>query len=52
MTDWKALAEALRIPLTEQDLDRIVPRLEDLERVFLPLRRPIPHSTLPWTGIE
>jgi hypothetical protein len=48
MTDWKALAAVLDVPLTEEDGPRVVAPLEALERALRPLVSRIPHSTAPW----
>jgi hypothetical protein len=52
MTDWRTVAAAQELPIRPEDLDRIAPRLEELEQIFRPLQQQIPHNTLPWTGTE
>jgi hypothetical protein len=37
MTDWKLIAEALGLPLTARELDRVASPLAALEDTFRPL---------------
>jgi hypothetical protein len=37
MKDWRAIAQAYGLPLSEGELDRIAPPLNALEEVFRPL---------------
>jgi len=48
MTDWKAISKALQTGIPDDQLDRIVPILEQLERVWTPLRESIPAGTEMW----
>jgi hypothetical protein len=50
MTDWKAISKSLDTGIPDDQLDRIVPVLEQLERVWEPLRKTIPQGTDMWTG--
>jgi len=45
MTDWKALAAAKGFEIPPEEMDRIVPVLEALEKTFQPLRDRVPMST-------
>jgi hypothetical protein len=48
MTDWKAISRALNTGIPDEELTRIVPVLEQLERVWEPLRKSIPPGTEMW----
>jgi hypothetical protein len=48
MTDWKAVSRALDTGIPDDQLDRIVPVLEQLERVWEPLRASIPEGSTVW----
>jgi len=50
MTDFRMLAVAQGIP--PEDVEKIVPVMEALEKVFAPLRASIPTGTNVWTGPE
>ena len=39
MKDWRAIAKAQGLDLSERDLDRIAPPLDALEEAFRPLVR-------------
>ena len=52
MTDWKKIASALKPPIPDADIDRIVPTLEALEKSFRPLQAAIPPGADIWTGPE
>lgn len=45
MKDWKALAAALGVTIT--DPDRVIPVLDALESGFRPLIKDIPHDVEP-----
>jgi hypothetical protein len=47
--DWKKIAQAAEPAVPEQDVDKIVPIMEALERAFEPLRKSIPPGTEMWT---
>ncbi len=47
MPDWRGIAQARRHPLTEAELDRIVPVLDALEAAFRPLADALPDETEP-----
>jgi hypothetical protein len=49
MTDWRVVAKALEPAIPETDIERVVPILEQLERVWEPLRASIPPGTEMWT---
>jgi hypothetical protein len=51
-THWKALARALNPPLSESDLDRLLPALEALDRILRPAFETLPHDAMPWTAPE
>jgi hypothetical protein len=51
-TDWKQIALALEPPIPADDVDKVVPVLEALERAFAPLRSSIPAGADLWTGPE
>jgi hypothetical protein len=51
-TDWKLLAQARGLNLSESDLGRIAPLLESLESAFRPLTRLIPHEVEPATVLS
>src|ERR1700752_2188539 len=44
MKDWRAIAKAYGLDLTDRDLDRIAPPLEALEEAFRPLTRSLTHG--------
>jgi hypothetical protein len=46
-TDWRALAHARALNISDADLDRIAPVLESLDAAFRPLARQIPHDVEP-----
>ncbi len=48
MTDWRGVAQALEPAIPEADIERVVPVLEQLERVWEPLRASIPPGTEMW----
>ena len=52
MTDWKAVSKAMESGIPDDQIDRIAPVLEQLERVWEPLRKTIPEGSLMWTGPE
>jgi hypothetical protein len=47
MTDWKALARARGLEIPEEEIDRIAPALDQLERSFRPLAATIPEEVEP-----
>lgn len=49
MTDWKAVSKGLDTGIPDEQLAKIVPVLEQLERVFEPLRGTIPQGETMWT---
>jgi hypothetical protein len=49
MTDWKSLAKARRLNLTDEDVDRIASALDKLEQSFRPLAAAIPPDVEPAT---
>jgi len=50
MTQWKAVSKALNTGIPDDQLERIVPVLEQLEQAWEPLRKTIPEGSLMWTG--
>ena len=48
MTDWKMISKALNSGIPDDELDKIVPVLETLERAFEPLRAKIPTGSDVW----
>ena len=48
MTEWKLISKALNTGIPDQELDKIVPVLESLERAFEPLRKTIPTGADLW----
>jgi hypothetical protein len=48
MTDWKAISKALDTGIPDDQLDRIAPVLEGLERAFEPLRASLPAGSDMW----
>jgi hypothetical protein len=46
--DWKQIASALEPAIPAEDIEKIVPVLEGLERAFEPLRESIPAGTDVW----
>ena len=49
MTDWRAVAAALKAPVREDD-GAIIEALEKLERYFRVLQKEIPHAAPLWSG--
>lgn len=47
MKDWKKIADGNRLGISETDLDRIAPALDDLDTKFRPLAKTIPHDVEP-----
>lgn len=47
MTNWKALAAARGLDISDEELDRIQPTLDKLERDFERLAKRIPFGTEP-----
>ena len=47
MKDWKAIAKAHGLDLSERDLDRIAPPLDALEDAFRPLVRDLTAGNEP-----
>jgi len=52
VTDWKALARASGQQLSEEEIARLLPVLEALERILRPRFEALPHDVMPWTGPE
>jgi|HubBroStandDraft_1064217.scaffolds.fasta_scaffold3816918_2 hypothetical protein len=50
MTDFRMLGMAKGIPL--EDVEKVVPVMEALEKVFAPLRASIPTGADVWPGPE
>ncbi|HEX5431663.1 MAG TPA: hypothetical protein VFW83_06840 [Bryobacteraceae bacterium] len=50
MTDWRALAAALRAPIEQEDWAQVLPVMENLERALDPLRENLDHGEAPWTS--
>jgi len=48
-TDWKKLAGAIAPGIPPEDVEKIVPVMEALERAFEPLRAAIPQGADMWT---
>ena len=48
MTDWKAISKALDTGIPDDQLERIVPILEQLERAFEPLRATLEPGAEMW----
>ncbi|HLW77778.1 MAG TPA: hypothetical protein VKS01_12350 [Bryobacteraceae bacterium] len=48
MTDWRAVSKALNTGIPGDQLDRLAPVLEQLERVWEPLRESIPAGAEMW----
>jgi hypothetical protein len=49
--DWKAIARAHAIEVSDEELERIVGTLNALEEAFRPLTKDLPASLEPATGI-
>ena len=47
MTDWIAVARARGLEIPEEQVARLAPSLEALERDFAPLKAKIPHQLEP-----
>jgi hypothetical protein len=47
MTNWKALVAARGLDISDDELDRIQPMLDNLESVFEPVAASIPFGTEP-----
>jgi hypothetical protein len=52
VTDWKALARAQGGPLWEEEVERLLPVLETLDKILRPGFEALPHDAMPWTGPE
>jgi hypothetical protein len=52
VTDFRKLAASLNPAIPADDVDKIVPVLEALEKSFAPLRASIPTGANVWTGPE
>ncbi len=50
MTNWKEISKALDTGIPDDQLDRIAPVLEQLERVWEPLRKSIPPGAEIWSA--
>ena len=50
MTDWQAVAAALRAPIQPEDRASAIAPLEKLERAFRPLQENVPLDTPLWSG--
>jgi hypothetical protein len=48
MTDWKAISKALDTGIPDDQMERIAPVMEALERAFAPLIASIPAGTEMW----
>ncbi len=51
MKDWKAIARAHGMKVSEEELERIVGTLNALEDAFRPLTKDLPANLEPATGI-
>lgn len=49
MNDWREIAAGIAPDIPSEDVERIVPIMEALERAFEPLRAAIPQGTDMWT---
>jgi hypothetical protein len=49
MTDWLKIASALVPAIPAEDVEKIVPTMDGLERAFEPLRKSIPIGAEMWT---
>jgi hypothetical protein len=49
MTDWRKIAAGAAPEIPAEDVEKIVPIMEALERAFEPLRDSIPAGTDTWT---
>jgi hypothetical protein len=47
--DWKKIAAGVAPEIPPEDIEKIVPVMEGLERAFEPLRKSIPQGTDMWT---
>jgi hypothetical protein len=47
MKDWKLLAKALGLDISDQEIDRLKPALDSLEAAFRPLTASIPGDVEP-----
>ena len=47
MKDWKLIAKALGLDISEREVDRLKPALDSLEAVFRPLTAEIPGEVEP-----
>jgi hypothetical protein len=52
MTDFRKLAASMEPAIPPEDVEKIVPVLEALEKTFAPLRASIPAGADVWTGPE
>jgi hypothetical protein len=50
--DWKALADVLGVPLTDEDLALVVSPLDRMQQAFEPLRASVPLDEPMWTSAE
>jgi hypothetical protein len=48
MTDWRKIAAGVAPDIPAEDVEKIVPVLEALERTFEPLRAAIPQGSDMW----
>ncbi len=49
MSDWRMIAAGVASDIPAEDVEKIVPIMEALERVFEPLRESIPQGADMWT---
>jgi hypothetical protein len=49
MTDWKRIAAGVAPDIPAEDVEKIAPIMEALERAFEPLRATIPLGADVWT---
>jgi hypothetical protein len=52
VTDWKALARTHLGQLSEEEVARLVPVLETLEKILRPAFEKLTHDAMPWVGPE
>ena len=52
VTDWKALARTHLGQLSEEEVARLVPVLETLEKILRPAFERLAHDAMPWVGPE
>lgn len=52
MTDFRKLAASIEPPIPAEDVEKVVPVLEALEKTFAPLRASIHTGADFWTGPE